>query len=234
LNGGLTQPKMLAAMDVTCLATTTSAGSGTTLPGMKASQPLCQQWSLDPVRNLAGNSGRRIFVSDATADLAAYQHGTLSRAAVLNQQQQNAFELYRYGALAPTIKANNVYSEAYELRTLVVDLRYDSMDLCILNGLKQGGAPPAVALQCKTSSAAFPTEKTYQVSDVFDPGLAAASLSQFNPGNWAITLHDLPFGVQPGGDVDPLAAAGTKALLRQALNQPTVTDPSTGKPVTIN
>ena len=80
----------------------------------------------------------RIFVSDATPDLTAYQHGSISRTAFLSTVQQNAFELYRYGVLAPTIKANNVYSEAYELRTLVVDLRYDPMDLCILNALKQG------------------------------------------------------------------------------------------------
>ncbi len=233
LHGGLTQPKMLAAMDVKCLSTTVAAGSGIDLPGMKPSQPLCQQWSLEPVQNLAGNSGRRIFVSDATADIAAYQRGGSSRTGLLNQIQQNAFELYRYGVLAPTIKANNVYSEAYELRTLVVDLRYDSMDLCILNVLKQGVSPAAAQSQCQASSGAFPTEKTYQVSDVFDTGLAASSLSQFNPGTWSVTLLDLPFGLQPGGGVDPVAAAQTKALLRQALNQPVVTDPSTGQSVTV-
>jgi hypothetical protein len=233
LQGGLTEPKMLAAMDVECAGATTAAGSGIALPGMKASQPLCGQWSLEPIRNLAANGGRRIFVSDATPDLAAYQHGSISRAAFLNGVQQSAFELYRYGVLAPTIKANNVYSEAYELRTLVVDLRYDAMDLCILNALKQGLAPDAAASQCKSSTSGFPTEKTYQVSDVFDMNLAAASLSQFNPGNWDVTLQDLPFGLQPDGTVNPVVAAQTKALLRQALNQPVVTNPATGQPVTL-
>ena len=233
LQGGLTQPKMLAAMDVRCAASTTSAGSGIVLPGMKSSQPLCSQWSLTPIQNLAGNDGRRIFVSDATPDVIAYQHGSISRAAFLDQVQQNAFELYRYGVLAPTIKANNVYSEAYELRTLVVDLRYDAMDLCILNALKQGVRTIAAASQCKSSSTSFPTEKTYQVSDVFDTNLAAASLSQFNPGDWDVTLHELPFGLQSDGTVDPVVAAQTKALLRQALNQPVVTDPSTGQTVTL-
>ena len=233
LSGGLTQPKMLAAMDVKCVSTTIAAGSALALPGMKPSQPLCQQWSLEPVQNLAGNAGRRIFVSDASADIAAYQHGGITRAALLNQVQQNAFELYRYGVLAPTIKANNVYSEAYELRTLVVDLRYNSMDLCILNALKQGVAPASAASQCKTTSGNFPTEVTYQVSDVFDTNLATASLSQFNPGTWSVTLHDLPFGLQSNGAVDPVAAAQTKALLRQALNQPSVTDPATGQSVTV-
>ncbi len=233
LRGGLTQPKMLAAMDVKCADTSTSAGTGIALPGMKPSQPLCSQWSLAPIQNLAGNDGRRIFVSDATPDVMAYQHGSISRAAFLGQVQQNAFELYRYGVLAPTIKANNVYSEAYELRTLVVDLRHDPMDLCILNALKQGLPAGAAASQCKSSSASFPTEKTYQVSDVFDTNLAAASLSQFNPGNWDVTLYDLPFGVQPDGTVDPVVAAQTKALLRQALNQPVVTNPSTGQKLTL-
>lgn len=233
LQGGLTQPKMLAAMDVKCLNTTTAAGSGITIPGMLPSQPLCRQWSLEAVQNLAGNSGRRIFISDATADIAAFERGGSSRAALLNQVQQNAFELYRYGVLAPTIKANNVYSEAYELRTLVVDLRYDSMDLCILNALRQGVAAGAAGSQCSASSGAFPTEKTYQVSDVFDTGLATASLSQFNPGNWNVTLHNLPFGLQPDGSVNAVVAAETKALLRQALNQPTLTDPSTGRTVTV-
>lgn len=233
LQGGLTQPKMLAAMDVVCADATTSAARGFTLPGMKPSQPLCGQWSLKPIQNLAGNSGQRIFVSDATPDLTAYQHGSISRDAFLSQLQQNAFELYRYGVLAPTIKANNVYSEAYELRTLVVDLRYDPMDLCILNALKQGLPAGAAASQCKSASVSFPTEKTYQVSDVFDTNLAAASLSQFNPGNWDVTLYNLPFGLQPDGTVDPVVAAQTKALLRQALNQPVVTNPSTGQPVTL-
>jgi hypothetical protein len=232
LHRGLTQPKMLAAMDVKCTETTTSASSGFAIPGMKPSQPLCSQWSLAPIQNLAGNDGQRIFVSDATTDLAAYQHGSMSRAAFLDQVQQNAFELYRYGVLAPTIKANNVYSEAYELRTLVVDLRYSPMDLCILNALKQGLQASTAASQCK-SPAGFPTEQTYRVNDVFDTHLAAASLSQFNPGNWDVALHDLPFGLQPDGTVNPVVAAQTKALLRQALNQPVVTDPSTGKTVTL-
>lgn len=233
LQGGLTQPKMLAAMDVKCADTSSAAGSGIALPGMKPTQPLCRQWSLEPIQNLAGNTGQRIFVSDATTDVAAYQHGTLSRPAFLNQVQQNAFELYRYGVLAPTLKANNVYSEAYELRTLVVDLRYDAMDLCILSALKKGLAANTAASQCSTSTAGFPTEMTYQVSDVFDSHLAAASLSQFNPGNWNVTMYSLPFGLQPDGTVDPVVSAQTKALLRQALNQPVVTDPSTGQSVTV-
>jgi hypothetical protein len=74
--------------------------------------------------------------------------------------------------LAPTIKANSVYSEAYELRTLVVDMRCDSMDLCILNALQQGLTPTAAGSKCSASSAGFPTEMTYQISDVF--GAAAA------------------------------------------------------------
>jgi hypothetical protein len=232
LHGGLTQPKMLAAMDVKCADTSTSAGSGIALPGMKPSQPLCSQWSLDPIRNLAGNDGRRIFVSDATTDVTAYQHGGISRTAFLSQVQQNAFELYRYGVLAPTIKANNVYSEAYELRTLVVDLRYGPKDLCILSALKQGLPSSTAASQCKSPSG-FPTEQTYQVSDVFDANLAEASLSQFNPGNWEVTLNNFPFGVQPNGTVDPVMAVQTKALLRQALNQPVVTNPATGQTVTL-
>ena len=233
LQGGLTQPKMLTAMDTVCADATTSAARGFTLSGMKPTQPLCGQWSLKPVQNLAANSGQRLFVSDATPDLTAYQHGSISRAAFLDTVQQNAFELYRYGVLAPTIKANNVYSEAYELRTLVVDLRYDSMDLCILNALKQGLSTSAAASQCKSGSGSFPTEKTYQVSDVFDPYLAAASLNQFNPGNWNVTQYGLPFGVQHDGTVDPVVAAQTKAALRQALNQPVVTNPATGQPLTL-
>ena len=233
LEGGLTQPKMLAAMDLKCADTTTAAGSGRGLPGMQPSQSLCQQWSLVPIQNLAGNAGRRIFVSDATPDVGAYQHGSISRPAFLSRVEQNAFELYRYGVLAPTIKANNVYSEAYELRTLVVDLRYDAMDLCILNALKQGVPASSAGAQCKSSPGSYATEKTYQVSDVFDANLAAASLSQFNPGNWEVTLHDLPFGLQPNGTVDPVASAQTKALLRQALNQPVVTNPATGQSVTL-
>ena len=32
--------------------------------------------------------------------------------------------------------------------------------------------------------------------------LAAASLSQFNPGTWTVTMHELPFGLQPDGTVN--------------------------------
>ena len=39
LRGGLTQPKMLAAMDVKCADSSTSAATGIALPGMKPSQP---------------------------------------------------------------------------------------------------------------------------------------------------------------------------------------------------
>lgn len=233
LQGGLTQPKMLASMDVTCASDAMASAAGKLLPGMLATQPVCLRWSLDPIQNLAGNLGRRIFVSDSTTAVAAYQNGASTRAALLGQIEQNAFELYRYGVLAPTIKANNVYSEAYELRTLVVDLRYTSMDLCILTALKGGATPAAAATQCNTSAGSFPTEQTYQVGDVFDPALAAESLSQFNPGNWAVTMHELPFGVQPDGSVNAVVAAETKAALRQALNQPTLTDPSSGQTVTL-
>ncbi len=233
LQGGLTQPKMLAAMDVKCDSDTTAAASGLALPGMLPTQPLCSQWSLQPIQNLAGNNGRRIFVSDATTDIAAYQNGVSTRATLLARIEQNAFELYRYGVLAPTIKANNVYSEAYELRTLIVDLRYDSIDLCILNALKSGATEAAAAMQCSASAAIFPTEKTYQVADVFDAGLATESLRQFNPGNWKVTMLPLSFGIQPDGTVNAVAAAETKALLRQALNQPGITNPSTGQTVTL-
>jgi hypothetical protein len=233
LQGGLTQPKMLTSMDVTCSKETQAAGSGFSIPGMLPTQALCLQWSLQSIPNLAGNLGRRIFVSDATPDLAAYQSGGTHRAALLSRIQQNAFELYRYGVLAPSMKANNVYSEAYELRTLVVDLRYDPIDLCILNALKQGATATAAGTQCSASAAGFPTEKTYQVTDVFDSGLAAASLSQFNPGRWTVTMQTLPFGLQPDGSVNAVQAATTKAALRQALNQPTVTNPVTGQPLTL-
>ena len=233
LEGGLTQPKMLAAMDVKCLSDAMASASGKLLPGMLPTQAVCQQWALQPIQNLAGNLGRRIFVSDATPDIASYQKGASTRANLLSQIEQNAFELYRYGVLAPTIKANNVYSEAYELRTLIVDLRYDPTDLCILNTLKNGATPAVAASQCAASSPAFPTEKTYQLSDVFDPSLAAASLNQFNPGNWTVTTYPLTFGLQPDGSINPVQAAETKALLRQALNQPVVTDPSTGQSITL-
>jgi hypothetical protein len=233
LEGGLTQPKMLAAMDVKCITDAMASASGKLLPGMLPTQAVCQQWALQPIQNLAGNLGRRIFVSDATADIASYQKGASTRASLLSHIEQNAFELYRYGVLAPTIKANNVYSEAYELRTLIVDLRYDPMDLCILSALKNGATPAVAASQCAASALGFPTEKTYQTSDVFDPTLATASLRQFNPGNWTVTTYTLTFGLQPDGSINPVQAAETKALLRQALNQPVVTDPATGQSITL-
>ena len=233
LEGGLTQPKMLAAMDVKCVMDVMASSSGKLLPGMLPTQNVCHQWALQPIENLAGNRGRRIFVSDATTDIASYQKGAFTGASLLSQIEQNAFELYRYGVLAPTIKANNVYSEAYELRTLIVDLRYDPIDLCILDALKNGATPAAAASQCAATSLGYPTEKTYQLSDVFDPALATTSLSQFNPGKWTVTTYPLRFGLQPDGSVDAVQAAETKALLRQALNQPVVTNPATGQSITL-
>ena len=75
LAGGLTQPKMLAALELVCPGTTTAAELGVTIPGATDSQSLCEQWRLEPIPNLLGNKMRRYFVSDNTRELARFAAG---------------------------------------------------------------------------------------------------------------------------------------------------------------
>jgi hypothetical protein len=233
LGGGLTQPKMMAALEVECARGTSAAQAGLDIPGLKPTQPLCAQWKLEPIRNLLGNKGRRLFVSDTTRELAAFGSGQLDRQRLLAQVEDGFFELYRYGVLQTSIKANNVYSEAYELRTLVIDLRFDALELCLLSKQKARIPEPTALIQCQTESSAGHGEKTYELAEVFDVGLATRSLSQFNPGDWKVTFVPFPFGLMPDGTVDPMKAAQLKAQLRQFLNKPTLTDPTSGQAITL-
>ena len=224
LGGGLTQAKMLAALEVRCAITQTAeeAGLVDTIPGIKPEQSVCAQWTLEPIRNLLGNKGRRLFASDSTEHIANYSAGALSKSELLQQVEEDFFELYRFGVLQTSIKPNIIYSEAYELRTLIFDLRFDQMDLCILTKLQ--GSPPSEdpVSECETEYVSFPTERTYDVTDVFDVELAKKSLSQFNPGRWEVTFVPFPFGLQPDGTIDPVKAAQMKAYLREFLNEPTI------------
>jgi len=160
-------------------------------------------------------------VSDSTEHVANYSAGALSKSELLQQVEDDLFELYRFGVLQTSIKPNIIYSEAYELRTLIFDLRFDQMDLCILTKLQ--GSPPSEdpVSECEKEYAFFPTEQTYDVTDVFDVELSKKSLSQFNPGRWEVTFVPFPFGLQPDGTIDPVQAAQMKAFLREFLNEPT-------------
>ncbi len=228
LDGGLTQAKMLAAVEVECEETTGAENIGG-LPGAKPDQSVCIDWRLNPIPNLLGNQGRRFYVADTTRELEKFSNGQMAQEELLDAVTDSAFELYRYGVLQPTIKANDVYSEAYEIRTLVMDLRYDQMDFCVLNELQAGTDPGSIAEICEEASSGFPTEHDYQLEDVFDVDIAKKSMFQFNPAKWDFTFVPLPFGQQPDGSIDPVAATQAKAFLRDFLNEPQLPDPVTGE-----
>ena len=229
IGGGLSQPKMLAALELVCPETTAAAELGVAIPGATDSQSLCEQWRLEPIPNLLGNKMRRYYVSDNTRELARFAAGAIDASEVVDRVASNAFELYRYGVLQPSIKANNVYSEAYELRVLVVDLRYDETDSCILSKLDADADPAA----CLASSDGFDTEKLYELADVFDTELAAQSLTEFVPASWTVTTVPFPFGRQADGTIDRIAGARAKAALRQNLNAPTFPNPRGGDPIVL-
>ncbi len=220
LNGGLSQVKMFAALEVFC---------DNTLPAnhienARAEQTYCEQWRLDPIVNLLGNQSRRLFVSDATRLLSG---GITTEETT--ELADNAFELYRYGVLQTSLKANNVYSEAYELRILTVDIRYDATELCILDALENEQDPQA----CLTDSSGFVSEQDYEFADVFDESLARHSMSQFVPAQWQITQVPFPFGIQPDGSIDRVAGTLAKAGLRLNLNEPRLPNPTGGEPIVL-
>ena len=164
---------MLAALELVCPTTTTVDQVGLTISGARGSKSLCEQWQIEPIPNLLGNKMRRYYVSDNTRELARFAAGAIEASEIADRVASNAFELYRFGVLQTSIKANNAYSEACELRVLVVDLRYDETDNCILSKVEVGDDPAA----CLASSDGFETEKSYELADVFDGGLAARSLT---------------------------------------------------------
>ena len=229
LGGGLTQAKMLAALEVVCPRTTTVAQAGLAVPGAADAQSLCEQWQLEPIPNLLGNKMRRYYVSDSTRELAGFDAGELAASELVDRVAGNAYELYRYGVLQPSLQADNPYSQAYELRMLVVDLRYDETDACILSRVEAEADPAA----CLDSSDGFETEKSYELADVFDAELATRSLAEFVPASWTVTTVPFPFGMQPDGTIDRVAGAQTKAALRRNLDRPTFPNPRGGDPIVV-
>lgn len=208
LGGGLTQAKMHAALEVECAEKTTAAQTALHIDGMLPDQSLCARWELRPIRNLQGNQGRLYFVSDATELLAEHRAGRASRAELIAGVEENLFELYRYGVLPTSIKGN-VFSEVYELSTVVLDLRYSAQELCMVRELDAGTAERLIPYRCGMEGGQG--EQTYRVEDVFDVELAKTSLAEFAPGQWQVDLVDFPLGQ------DPVVRARTKRDLRSAL-----------------
>lgn len=218
LDGGLTQAKMRAALEVVCDRTTTAARAGKWSLGMKFRQPVCERWSLRPIRNLLGNHGRMYFVSDGTDLIAGHSRGELSRAELLEGVSDNFFELYRYGVLQTSIKGS-AYSEAYELRTIVLDLRFGAQESCMSDYLDMGLPDLLVYLICPATGTGI-TEKTYSVEDVFDTELARRSLEEFAPADWDLTMRDFPLDLGIAGTVDVLSGVVLKKFLRTYLSRP--------------
>ncbi len=212
--GGLTQAKMHAAVEVVCAETTSVAQSKLDIPGARPEQSLCARWELRPIHNLQGNKGRRYFVSDATDLLTDYGSGKLGQDKLLAGVESDLFELYRYGILNTSIKGN-VYSERYELRTAVLDLRYSARELC---AIQQLDVVPDVLIAQLCSDAKGEGEMTYQRADVFDADLAARSLAEFAPGEWKVNFVDVGF------DPSFVAAARAKRDLRTILPVPVIAE----------
>ncbi|MCO4770487.1 MAG: hypothetical protein KDA24_10700 [Deltaproteobacteria bacterium] len=234
LGGGLSQAKMSAALDVSCEATFTAGSVGFSVPGMSPDQSLCAQWAFEPIRNLLGPAGSGFLVSDSTSLIADHGAGQLATADLITQIRSDLHDLYRFGVMAPTIKANNEYSEAYELRMAVLDLRYTSEELCLLDQLEAGADPATAVATCAVAAPLYPNEITYGLGDVFDANLAVASLSEFNPGSWSVNTVPVPLGFDPStGGINPVASAQTKWFLRDFLNEPTIVDPASGQEVSL-
>jgi hypothetical protein len=204
---GLTQAKMRAAIEVVCAETTTAAKSNIDLPGARPEQSLCARWELRPIRNMQGNSGRQYYVSDATDLLADYASGASDRNKLLDGIDASLFELYRYGILNTSTKGN-VFSERYELRTAVLDLRYTARELC---AARQLDIVPDIVVAGLCATAEGEGEDTYQRSDVFDAELAKRSLAEFAPGEWEVNFVDVPF------DANFVASARAKKAIRTIL-----------------
>jgi len=233
--GGLTQPKMLAALELFCEATTNAADAGLvgSVPGIDPGQSICAQWKLRPIHNLVGNQGRHIFVSDSTRVLRQLESSALDRASLLAGLGDDLWSLVKYGLLESTMRPPQPFSEAHELRMLKVDVRFEPMELCILTKLGQSKDAATAFGECQTESAFYPTEKTYEVSDVFDEEIATRSLRQYAPASWSYTYVDFPFVNSQDPTPPAIQSALFKAYVRDFLNRPTITNPATGLPVTI-
>jgi hypothetical protein len=234
-NGGLTQAKMLAALELRCEAATNAADAFLvgSVPGIRPTQSVCAKWRLEPIRNLVGNQGRHIFVSDGTRPLARLRDAKHDRASFLAGIRNDLWSLVKHGLLESTMRPPQPFSEAHELRMLKVDLRFEPIELCVVTKLGQGEDPAAAFAECQAESHLYPTEKTYTLTDVFDEEIATRSLRQYAPAAWAFTYVDFPF-VNPEDPTPPaLQSALFKAFLRDFLNRPTITNPASGLPVTI-
>ncbi len=145
-------------MELECAATTEAASIGANRGPIRDDQSLCAQWTLEPIPNLLGSQGRRYFVSDLTRELHGLKGGAIRDEDLLQAVSDNFFELYRFGVLQTSLKANSVYSEAYELRVLQIDLRYSSLDLCLLGVQADGSVDPVEAVATKTFLRSFLNE----------------------------------------------------------------------------
>ena len=235
LQGGLTQPKMLAALELFCDATSTAADTGLagSVPGIDPAQSVCARWRLRPIRNLVGNQGRHIFVSDSTRQVARFESAALTKASLLAGVKDDLRALVKYGLLESTMRPPQPFSEAHELRMLKVDVRFEPVELCILTKLRQGSDASRAYAECQSEAQLYPTEKTYDLADVFDEEIAARSLREYAPASWAFTYVDFPFVNALDPTPAPVQSALLKAFLRDFLNRPTITNPATGLPVTI-
>ena len=233
--GGLTQPKMLAALELHCEATMSAADAGLvgSVPGIRPAQSVCARWSLRPIRNLVGNQGRHVFVADSTRPLAELREAAQDRASFLAGIRDDLWSLVKHGLLESTMRPPQPFSEAHELRMLKVDVRFEPVELCLLTKLGQGKDPATALAECQSESFLYPTEKTYELADVFDEEIATLSLRQYAPASWAFTYVDFPFVNAQDPTPAPLQSALFKAFLRDFLNRPTITNPATGLPVTI-
>jgi hypothetical protein len=235
LQGGLTQPKMLAALELFCETTSTAADTALigSVPGIDPAQSVCARWQLRPIRNLVGNQGRHIFVSDSTREVARFESAALTKPALLGGVKDDLRALVKYGLLESTMRPPQPFSEAHELRMLKIDVRFEPVELCILTKLQRGSDASRANAECASEAQLYPTEKTYALADVFDEGIAARSLREYAPASWAFTYIDFPFVNALDPTPAPVQSALLKAFLRDFLNRPTITNPATGLPVTI-
>ena len=189
--------------------------------------------SLRPIRNLLGNQGRHIFVADSTREVARFEGAGSTRTALLGGVKDDLRALVKYGLLESTMRPPQPFSEAHEVRMLKIDVRFEPVELCILTKLRQGSDASRANAECASEAQLYPTEKTYALADVFDEGIAARSLREYAPASWAFTYVDFPFVNALDPTPAPVQSALLKAFLRDFLNRPTITNPATGLPVTI-
>jgi hypothetical protein len=147
--GRLTQPKMLAALELHCEATMSAADAGSWLvPGIRPTQSVCARWSLRPIPNLVGNQGRHVFVADSTRPLAELREAAQDRASFLAGIRDDLWSLVKHGLLESTMRPPQPFSEAHELRMLKVDVRFEPLELCLLTKLGQGEDPATALAEC--------------------------------------------------------------------------------------